>query len=83
VTTLALRAFLGPRFDAIWGDLQSASYFFALIVWTVALWSYSPNPKPPTNGRGGRDGGGYDALVHGTRAQLESVRSNLRGVAGS
>jgi hypothetical protein len=80
LTTLALRSFLGPRFDAVWGDLQTASYFFALIVWTVALWSYSPNPKPPTSGRGG---GGYEALVRGTRAHLESVRSNLRGVAGS
>jgi hypothetical protein len=80
LTTLALRSFLGPRFNSVWGDLQTASYFFALIVWTVALWSYNPNPKPPTSGRGG---GGYEALVHGTRAQLESVRSNLRGVAGS
>jgi hypothetical protein len=80
LTTLALRSFLGPRFNAVWGDLQTASYFFALIVWTVALWSYSPNPKPPTTGR---NDGGYDALVHGTRAQLESVRSNLRGVGGS
>jgi hypothetical protein len=81
VTTLALRSFLGPRFDVGWGELQTISYFFALIVWTVALWSYNPNPKPPhTTGRGG---GGYDTLVHGTRAQLESVRSNLRGVTGS
>jgi hypothetical protein len=79
LTTLELRSYLGPRFNAVWGDLQTASYFFALIVWTVALWSYNPNPKPPTSGRGG----GYEALVHGTRAQLESVRSNLRGVAGS
>jgi hypothetical protein len=80
LTTLALRSFLGPRFDSVWGGLQTASYFFALIVWTVALWSYNPNPKPPPSGR---DGGGYEALVHGTRAQLESVRSNLRGVTGS
>jgi hypothetical protein len=80
LTTLALRSFLGPRFDAVWGNLQTASYFFALIVWTVALWSYNPNPKPPKSGRGG---GGYEALVHDTRAQLESVRSSLRGVAGS
>ena len=79
LTTLALRSFLGPRFDSVWSDLQTASYFFALIVWTVALWSYNPNPKPPTSGRGG----GYEALVQGTRAHLESVRSNLRGVAGS
>jgi hypothetical protein len=80
LTTLALRSFLGPRFNAGWGDLQTTSYFFALIVWTATLWTYSPNPKPPTTERGDS---GYDALVHGTRAQLESVRSNLRGVAGS
>jgi len=80
LTTLELRSFLGPRFNAGWGNLQTISYFFALIVWTVALWSYSPNPKPPTTGRNGT---GYDALVHGTRAQLESVRSSLRGVARS
>jgi hypothetical protein len=83
LTTLALRAFVGPQFNTAWGLLQSASFVFGTAVWTLALWSYSPNPKPPTNGRGGRGGGGYDALVHGTRAQLESVRSNLRGVAGS
>jgi hypothetical protein len=80
LTTLALRSFLGPRFDTAWGLLQSASYVFGTAVWMVALWAYSPNPKPPTSGRGD---GGYDALLHGTRAQLESVRSNLRGVAGS
>ena len=81
LTTLALRSFVGPRFDMAWGLLQSASFVFGTAVWTVALWSYSPNPKPPTTGRGGRGDGGYDALVRGTRAHLESVRSNLRGVA--
>jgi hypothetical protein len=83
LTTLALRSFIGPRFNTAWGLLQSASFVFGAAVWTVALWSYSPNPKPPTTGRGGRGDGGYDALVRGTRAQMESVRSNLRGVAGS
>jgi hypothetical protein len=78
LTTLALRSFLGPRFDAVWSDLQTTSYFFALIVWTVALWSYSPNPDPPGGGGGGA---GYDALVDGTRARLDSVRSHLGGVA--
>lgn len=80
LTTLALRSFLGPRFNAGWGDLQTMSYFFALIVWTAALWTYSPNPAPPETGR---TDAGYDDLVRGTRAQLESVRSNLRGVARS
>ncbi len=83
LTALALRSFLGSSFDAIWGVLQTAAYFFALIVWTITLWSYKPNPGPPDPPTTGRDDGGYDALVHGTRAHLESVRSNLRGVAGS
>jgi hypothetical protein len=83
LTTLALRAFVGPQFNTAWGLLQSASFVFGTAVWTVALWSYRPNPKPPTAGQGGRGDGGYDVLVRGTRVQLESVRSNLRGVAGS
>jgi hypothetical protein len=79
LTTLALRSFLGPRFNTGWSNLQTASYFFALIVWTATLWNYSPNPKPPIPRRDGD--GGYGALVGDTRAQLESVRSNLREVA--
>jgi hypothetical protein len=75
LTTLALRSFVGPRFDTAWGVLQSASFVFATAVWTVALWTYSPNPKPPDVGSG------YDALVHGTRERLNSLRSQLRGVA--
>jgi hypothetical protein len=75
LTTLELRSFVGPQFDAVWPILQTTAYFFALIVWTVALWTYSPNPKPPNAGPG------YDALVHGTRERLDSLRSQLRGVA--
>ena len=74
LTTLALRSFVGPRFNTVWGLLQSASFVFATAVWTVALWTYSPNPKPPDAGLG------YDALVHGTRERLDSLRSLLRGV---
>src|SRR5271155_5207842 len=80
LTTLALRSFVGPRFDTAWALLQSASFVFGAAVWTVALWSYSPNPAPPPTER---NDAGYDALVHGTRAQLQSVRSSLRGVARS
>ncbi len=75
LTTLALRSFVGPRFDTAWGLLQSASFVFATAVWMVALWSFSPNPAPSEPGQG------YDALVHGTRQRLDSVRSHLRGVA--
>jgi len=75
VASLALRSFVGAGFNAGWANLQTASYFFALIVWTVALWTYSPNPKPP------EVGSGYDALVLGTRERMDSLRSQLRGVA--
>jgi hypothetical protein len=75
LTTLALRSYVGPRFDTAWGLLQSASFVFALVVWTVALWRDIPNPKPPDAGSG------YDALVHGTHQRLDSLRSQLRGVA--
>jgi len=75
VASLALRSFVGPRFNASWGNLQTMSYFFALIVWTAALWTYSPNSQPPDVGLG------YDALVHGTRERLDSLRSHLRGAA--
>jgi len=78
VASLALRSFVGPRFNAGWGNLQTTSYFFALIVWTVALWTYSPNPEPPGGGGGGA---AYDALVDSTRARLDSLRSHLGGVA--
>jgi hypothetical protein len=80
LAVLAVRSFVGPRFNATWEIVQSASFVLGAAVWTVALWSYSPNPKPPTTRR---NDAGYEALVHGTRAQLEAVRSNLRGVAGS
>jgi hypothetical protein len=78
LTILELRSFVGPRFDPVWPILQTTAYFFALIVWTVALWTYSPNPDPPGGGGGSA---GYDALVDGTRARLDSVRSQLGGVA--
>lgn len=75
LTTLALRAFVGSPFNTAWGLLQSASFVFATAVWTVALWTDSPNPKPPAGGSG------YDALVQDTRERLDSLRSQLRGVA--
>ncbi len=73
--TLALRSFVGPRFNAGWSYLQTTSYFFALILWTFALWTDSPNPKPPYAAQR------YEVLVRGTRERLDSLRSQLRGVA--
>lgn len=77
---LALRAFLGPRFNSVWTLAQSGSYLFALTVWTVALWSYVAQPVP-TNRL--RMQGDYDALAGATREVLQSLRSYLRRTARS
>jgi hypothetical protein len=76
LTTLALRSFAGPQFNAAWGLLQSASFVFATVVWTFALWTYSPNPVPIETVEGEA---GYDALVQDTRERLTRIRSSLPG----
>jgi hypothetical protein len=75
LVTLAVRAFLGPRFNAGWEILQSGSYLFALTVWMVALWSYYPQPVPLDRTRLDAD---YEALAGSTREILQSLRSYLR-----
>jgi hypothetical protein len=72
---LAIFAVFGPRFQKIWGHLQSSSYLFALAVWTFALWSYAPNPVP---GRGGPD---YEELAGQTREKLEALRNHFNRTA--
>jgi hypothetical protein len=75
LVALALRAFLGPRFNTTWEVLQSGSYLFALTVWMVALWSYYPQPVPLDRTRLDAD---YEALAGSTREILQSLRSYLR-----
>jgi hypothetical protein len=77
---LALRAFLGARFNAGWELLQSGAYLFALSVWMVALWSYVPQPVPANLMR---IQGDYDALAGATREALQSLRSYFRRTARS
>lgn len=80
LVALALRAFLGPRFNTTWGVLQSGSYLFALTVWMVALWSYYPQPVPSGRTRLDDD---YEALAGATREVLHSLRSYFRRTARS
>lgn len=75
LTLLALLKFIGPRFNSIWQISQSASYFVALAIWTGALWSYVPMPKPAIPS----GPGGYDELAGRTRAELESLRDYFDG----
>ena len=44
--TLATRSYAGVAFDHIWKFLQPVSFDVTLAVWTIAMWSDSPNPVP-------------------------------------
>lgn len=80
LVTLAIRAFLGYRFNAVWVGLQSGTYLLSLIVWTVALWSYYPQPVPTDRTRLEGD---YEALAGATREMLSFLRSYFKGTARS
>ena len=71
VMILALLPALGSRFEILSERLRSGSYLFALLVWTVALWSYAPNP-PARRSRG--SGPDYDQFAGETREKLEGLR---------
>jgi hypothetical protein len=73
--TLAVLSVRGHRFENISGPLQSGSYLFALAVWTVALWSYAPNPAADPFGRIEPD---YDQLAGETRRKLEALRDYFK-----
>jgi hypothetical protein len=78
--TLAVRAFVGHRFDTAWAILQSSAYLLSLIVWTITLWSYSAQPAPlPRTVTDGE----YEALAGATMEKLRTLRSNVRRTAGS
>lgn len=80
VTNLAFRSYFGSGYHPVWEFVKSYSYFASLIVWTVALWSYQPNPGIDSQPR---SGSGYDDLASGTRGALDSMRSNLGRAARS
>ncbi|MGC1171584.1 MAG: hypothetical protein WA886_21955, partial [Candidatus Acidiferrales bacterium] len=76
--SLAVRAFAGPRFNETWGILQSSAYLLSLMVWMVALWSYSPQVVPSGRSRMESD---YEALAGATREILSSLRSYFKRTA--
>ena len=74
--TLALLPILGPRFETLSERLRSGSYLFALVVWTVAMWSYAPNPAVNRSVGIGPD---YDQFAGETRQKLEALRDHFSG----
>ena len=76
VMILALLPILGPRFETLSEWLRSGSYLFALLVWTVAMWSYAPNPAVRRSVGIGPD---YDQFAGETREKLEALRDHFGG----
>jgi hypothetical protein len=71
---LALRAYIGARFQATFSYVQQASYLSLLVVWIIALWSYRPNPLPESRIRADED---YDSLASRTRDMVGAASSQL------
>ncbi len=73
IITVTLRLFLGIRFNPIWKVIEPSSYLAALLIWTVALWSYEPVPDAlpePTDID-------YRGLAGRTRQLLGSIQDQL------
>ena len=71
----AARSYLGDSFQSVFSSARIYTYLAALMVWTVMLWSYHPNPLPNKLGRG--MDGDYQALVAKTKNALHDARSYL------
>jgi hypothetical protein len=74
VINLALRSYAGPAFESVWKIAQPLSYLASLLIWTVSMWSYHPNPMPESRPRLDAD---YEFLALRTREALGSMRSYL------
>jgi len=75
LVTLALRSYAGISFDTFWKIAEPLSYDISLLIWLVALRSYSPTPVPDSGINLDAD---YQELVARTRS---AVRSHFRKTA--
>jgi len=76
--TLAVRSYIGLRFDSAWLFLQPFSYVVSLFIWVATLWAYHPNPVPDPGIRVEAD---YIVFADRTRGMIDAIRSYL-GKAG-
>lgn len=74
LVTLALRSYLGLRFDATWNLFEPLSFDVSLFLWLVSLWSYHSNPIPDYGISLEAD---YEALASRTKQVLGSMRSHI------
>jgi hypothetical protein len=73
IIALTLRLFIGIQFDPIWKLVGPFSYMAALLIWTVALWSYEPAPAAPPE----PTDVDYRRLAGRTRQVLGSIQEQL------
>lgn len=71
---LALRAYVGLAFTAVWVFIQPFSYDVSLAIWVIAMWAYHPNPDPDSTIRLEAD---YELFVSRTKGTLGAMRSHL------
>jgi hypothetical protein len=74
VTIPALRSYAGSPFEGAFRVGQPCIYLSSLLIWTVALWNYSPNPAPQLPPRLESD---YESLALKTRGRLGAMRSYI------
>jgi hypothetical protein len=70
----AFRSYKGQSFQTAFSLLRSYSFFASLLIWTVFLWSYEPNPVPDGPAQLSDD---YDALANWTKGALAGLRGQL------
>jgi hypothetical protein len=74
LVSLALGTYAPRRFDAIAEIVQPLSYDASLLIWSVTLWGYHPNPMPQSDIGLEAD---YEALAARTKSIFGTLRSHL------
>jgi len=72
VTNLTFLGVFGERVQFVVTRVQAASYFIALLVWTIALWSYQPIAEQFMEEKRS-----YASLYEETNQQLARTKSTV------
>ncbi len=80
IVSHAVRGNVGPSFDHVWKMVQPYTYFVALLIWLVTLWSYAPPPPAPDAHSGFEQG--YDGLARRTKERLRGIRVDVGRAEG-
>jgi hypothetical protein len=80
VVCLALVAAGVAKSDSLWSYTFSLSYVISVVVWTVHLWSYQPNPVPDRSIPLEQE---YQRVAAATQRRLHDARGYLAKAVGS